>query len=68
MFQGLVIRCSVYSNIIGLTAKHCFCTKLDKSSSQSKVRIDKKINMTEAQLCFYLFYVVRKRKDFIKCG
>ena len=28
MFQDLVIRCSVYNNIIGLPAKHCFCTKI----------------------------------------
>ena len=28
MLQGLVIRCSVYSNVIDLPAKHCFCIKI----------------------------------------
>ena len=42
MFQGLVIRYFVYSNIIGLPAKHCFCNKVGKFNSRSKVKIDNK--------------------------
>ena len=42
MFQDFVIRCSAYSNIIGLTAQSCFRTKVGKFNSQSKVEIDNK--------------------------
>ena len=55
MFQDLVIGCSVYSNIIGLLAKHCFCSKLGKFKSQSKVKIGNKSDWSSITLSFILF-------------